>query len=112
MLFARSRTIPVVVSMLPDGVKVKRVKDWDPQTSRVRRWELDNLARGERLVFTIAPPDHHKLRLAASTKARVNGWTIRCRLQDDGTMLVYRTDSACAAEAAGQPSDSASTPKA
>lgn len=101
---------PVVVSMIPDGVKVQRVKDWDPQATRIRRWELSSLARGDRLVFNVEPADHHKLRLAVSHKAKLNGWTVRCRVQDDGTMLVYRTDSEASGPADGAVGDSASTP--
>ena len=61
--------------------------------TRATKYDLDRLATGERLTFEIAPADHHKLRAACTFKGKQTGWTIRCRLQDDGTMLVYRTDA-------------------
>lgn len=61
--------------------------------TRATKYDLDRLATpGERLVFQVTPPEQSRLRSACSTKARMTGWAIRCRLQDDGTMLVYRTD--------------------
>lgn len=59
---------------------------------RQTKYGLERLATLREIQLTVAPPDHHKLRLAASHKAKVMGWSLRCRLQDDGTMLVYRTD--------------------
>jgi len=61
--------------------------------ARVTKYDLDRLSTTRELRFTIERSDHHKLRLACTNKAKTTGWTIRCRLQDDGTMLVYRTDA-------------------
>lgn len=61
--------------------------------ARATRWGLDRLATEPSLVFEIEPRDQHKLRLACTSKAKATGWTIRCRIQDDGTMKVYRTDA-------------------
>lgn len=95
--FARTRNLPVAVDTLSDGIVVTRVAGWPkvlPRPPRAnKRWDLDGLAKGERLIFTVSPAEHHKLRLAASQKGKVTGWTIRCRIQDDGTMVVYRTDA-------------------
>ena len=74
--------------------------------TRPTKYDLDRLATGERLTFTVAPADQYKLRSACSFKSKQTGWTIRCRLQDDGTMLVYRTDQgAPSAGAAAHVSD-------
>lgn len=59
---------------------------------RPTTYDLQRLAKVAELRFAIARADHVKLRTAASREAVKRGWTIRCRLQDDGTMLVYRTD--------------------
>lgn len=67
---------------------------------RQTKYELERLATQRSIRFDIARPDQPKLRLAVSNYSLRTGWTIRCRLQDDGSMLVYRTD-------AGAPSDSA-----
>jgi len=60
---------------------------------RTTRWGLERLADTRELRFEVERKDQGKLRLAATRKAMMTGWTIRCRLQDDGTMLVYRTDA-------------------
>lgn len=70
---------------------------------RATRWGLDRLATEPSLVFEIEPRDHHKLRLACTSKAKATGWTIRCRIQDDGTMKVYRTDAGAPAAAPPPP---------
>lgn len=59
---------------------------------RATKYDLDRLATEKELRFEIERKDQHKLRLSVTHKARVTGWGIRCRLQDDGSMLVYRTD--------------------
>lgn len=91
-----------------DGIRVVRLPlTEDEKTScvpflaapKASKWPMEGLERGERLVFTVTPPEQHKLRLAATYKARTMGWTIRCRLQDDGSMLVYRTDAAAPKQA-------------
>lgn len=60
---------------------------------KASKYDLDRLATGARLTFDVAPADQYKLRSACSFKSKQTGWTIRCRLQDDGTMLVYRVDA-------------------
>ena len=60
---------------------------------KVTKYDLERLGSVRELVFNIARPDQQKLRLAVHRQQTKTGWTIRCRLQDDGTMLVYRTDS-------------------
>lgn len=65
-----------------------------PEVERLHRWgRLADLDTKPLVIFEIEPKDHHKLRLAASQKAKTMGWTVRCRLQDNGTMAVYRTDA-------------------
>lgn len=79
-----------------DAIRVTRMDGVDaqdsPTTTRPTKWDLDRLSTQSSVSFSVAPPEQHKLRLAATYKAKQTGWTIRCRLQDDGTMLVYRTD--------------------
>lgn len=60
--------------------------------ARPSKYELERLATMREIRFTVAARDQHKLRLAVSHKAKSTGWPLRCRLQDDGSMLVYRTD--------------------
>lgn len=70
---------------------------------RSDKWGLAALATQRELRLSVPASEQHKLRLAASNKARTTGWTIRCRLQDDGSMLVYRTDPGAPAPAAPGP---------
>lgn len=104
----RNRSGSVRLSCLTEagGIRVVRLPIDDAERAdhgpvslavRPKKWDLDGLADGKRLRFDIPPPHHHKLRLAATQKGKVTGWTIRCRIQDDGSMLVYRTDSGLAA---------------
>lgn len=67
---------------------------------RATRWGMERLATTRELRFDVPRKDHGSLRLAATRKAMMTGWTIRCRIQDDGTMLVYRTDKDAPAAAA------------
>lgn len=57
------------------------------------RFDLDRLEHTREVRFAIPAIEHQALRLACHRKSARTGWTIRCRLQDDGTMLVYRTDA-------------------
>ena len=59
---------------------------------RASRWQLDRLATEPQLKFEVNRAEQHKLRLAVSNKARITNWIIRCQVQSDGTMLVYRAD--------------------
>lgn len=64
-----------------------------PEVERLNRWaRLSELATKPLVIFEVEPKDHQRLRVAASQKAKTMGWMIRCRLQDNGTMAVYRTD--------------------
>lgn len=81
-----------------DAIRVIRTDGIDSRAAaalpaRPTKYDLDRLATGARLTFDVAPADQFKLRSACSFKAKQTGWAIRCRLQDDGTMLVYRTDA-------------------
>lgn len=100
---ARSRTHQVALTCTREGdyLRVTRLPISETEAAacgpiaipaRASKWPMDGLARGERLTFTVAPAEHHKVRLAASRAGKLNDWVVRCRLQDDGTMLVYRTD--------------------
>lgn len=81
------------VTRLPMGAEEQAA--CGPITAPVRasRWGLERLATEPELRITLTPADQNKLRLAATAKSKATGWTIRCRLQDDGAMLVYRTDA-------------------
>jgi len=65
---------------------------------RSDKYGLDRLADDRELRFTVPPSEQNNVRQAVSAKARRTGWRIRCRLQDDGSMMVYRADAAQAAE--------------
>lgn len=58
--------------------------------TRVTKYDLERLTSQPQLTFNIPRADQAKLRLAAHRHMIKTGWQIRCRLQDDGTMLVYR----------------------
>lgn len=88
-IFSCTKTGDAITVTRIDGAAAHAVA----QPVRVSRWGLERLATEPELRITLTPADQNKLRLAATTKAKATGWTIRCRLQDDGTMLVYRTDA-------------------
>jgi Fe2+ transport system protein FeoA len=67
---------------------------------RKSKYELERLATQHSIRFEVTRQEQAKLRIAVSGYALRQGWTIRCRLQDDGTMLVYRTDSGTPGKAA------------
>lgn len=88
-----------------DAIRVTRLPMNDEEAAacgtimvaeRTTRWGLERLAKERELRLNVERKDHGKLRLAATRKALMTGWTIRCRIQDDGTMLVYRTDNQAA----------------
>lgn len=95
--FGKKVGVKFCCSSVGDAVLVTRLAADTPKASR---WPMDGLANGLRLTFQVTPAEQNKVRLAATYKSKMTGWTIRCRLQDDGSMLVYRTDlpSAAAAE--------------
>ncbi len=60
--------------------------------ARVTKYDLERLGATRELRFTVPRADEAKLRLAAHRQGIKTGWSIRCRRQDDGSMLIYRTD--------------------
>lgn len=59
------------------------------------KYELRRLLTpGAKVRYEIPVADHYSLRNTVSRFATVNGIRVRCRLQDDGSMLVYRVDEA------------------
>lgn len=96
---------PLRCAIQPDGtMRVTRAdkfvepeqeapQDKPQPRARASKYGLDRLATEPSLRFEVARPDRSKLRMAVSSHAAKTGWSIRCRLQDDGTMLVYRTDA-------------------
>ena len=85
-----------IVAFRPDKVKERDANSTTQDASNLarptNRFDLDRLETSREISFNIPRQDHAALRLATHRKALRHGWTIRCRLQDDGTMLVYRTD--------------------
>lgn len=70
---------------------------------RTTKYDLERLSTVRELVFDFPDfVDQRRLRLAVTNKARIEGWTVRCRVSDDKKqMRVYRTDAgAPAADAA------------
>lgn len=58
---------------------------------RASKYGLEQLEHQSELRFTgMQFVETQRLRLAVSTKARLMGWKLRCRLQNDGTMVVTR----------------------
>lgn len=109
----RSRTGKMRLSCARDGdgIRVTRLPMTEAEhqacasidaVTRASRWGLEQLEHMPDMRFDITRQDHARLRLAANRKATQTGWTIRCRLQDDGAMLVYRTDAGAPRQAAPQ----------
>lgn len=60
-------------------------------SDRGNLFDLERLADPDaRLTFNLPPSQQMRLRNAVHRKAVSTGWRIRCRIQDDGSMLVYR----------------------
>lgn len=59
---------------------------------RASKYGLERLADVREIRLQIGRNEYDTLRNVAHRKANRTGWTIRCRIQDDGSMLVYRTD--------------------
>lgn len=97
-LFKCTRTGDDITVTRFDGVDTTQIST----PKRVTKYDLDRLSIMRELRFELPRADHHKLRLAASMKAKQRGWTVRCRLQDDGSMLVYRTDAGAPLDAQAQ----------
>jgi hypothetical protein len=58
---------------------------------RPSKYGLEQLEHLTELRFTSMQfVETQRLRLAVSTKAKIMGWKLRCRLQNDGTMVVTR----------------------
>lgn len=57
---------------------------------RASKWGLERLEDTGELRFDLPRADHQRLRLSAHQMAVKTGWKIRCRIQDDGSMLVVR----------------------
>lgn len=85
-----------------DAIRVIRTDGVNPEQvaaipARSNKYNLDRLATSPQIIFGGVPTNERtRLRSACSFKSAQTGWTIRCRLQDDGTMLVYRTDAGAA----------------
>lgn len=94
-----------------NAIKVTRTDGPGEQlpATRASKYNLERLATERELRFSLPPEEQHRLRLAATYKARMMRWKIRCRLQDDGTMLVYRTDPGAPAAASDSPANPAPT---
>lgn len=70
---------------------------------RQSKYRLEQLDQVRELLFPDCDAYHQqRIRQAASMKAKQRGWTVRCRLQDDGSMLVYRTDAGAPLDAQAQ----------
>lgn len=109
----RSRAGAVRLACLREGdaIRVTRLPIGDaeakacgPIVARARAtiYDLERLSTGQKLTFNVPRAEQSKLRVAVHRQTVKTGWTIRCRLQDDGSMLVYRTDVPAAATAPAQ----------
>lgn len=84
-----------------DALRVTRLPATDAERAacgplqvpaRSTKYDLERLSSTRELRFTVPRADEAKLRLAAHRQGIKTGWPIRCRRQDDGSMLIYRTD--------------------
>ena len=94
--FGRKTGVIFRCTKTDEGILVTRIDGTAAaqQPARASKYDLDRLATQREIRFDLERAQHHKLRIACSTKARTTGWSIRCRVQDDGSMLVYRVDDA------------------
>jgi hypothetical protein len=81
------------VTRMPATVEERQAMAVVDEPRRASKWGLEQLEHTRELRFDIPRPDHQRLRLSAHQMAVKASWTIRCRIQDDGSMLVYRTDA-------------------
>jgi hypothetical protein len=93
--YACSRDVDQIrVTRLPMTAEEVETCGKIPEVQRKNRWSrLNELDSAPLLIFEVSHfTDERALRVAAYQKGRTMGWKIRCRLQDNGTMAVYRTD--------------------
>jgi len=104
-----------------DAIRVTRLPATDAERqacgpavvpARVTKYDLERLAGVRELRFQVPRAEESRLRMAAHRQAVKTGWPIRCRLQDDGSMLVYRTDLLVTAPAGDSDSREAAPAKA
>lgn len=95
----------------PEGLRVTRMPVTDAERlampvmeepRRATKYGLDRLSTMSEIRFDLPRVDQQRLRLSAHQLAVKMSWTIRCRLQDDGSMLVYRTDAGAARSQAAE----------
>lgn len=95
---------PISCQLMPGGMmriyrtdKAERINPASQEPRKLpakpTKYGLDRLATQRQIRIEATPAERANLRVAASQKAKIMGWTLRCRLQDDGSMLVYRTDA-------------------
>lgn len=86
-------------SVEPDGMRVTRMPMTESERQaapviaeprRASKYGLERLADVSEIRFELPKKDHQKLRIAVHQFSVKTSWTIRCRLQDDGSMLVKR----------------------
>lgn len=110
---ARNRTGRVLFSCSKEGhqIRVTRMPLTDEEAALVTtplkrhgdtsKYALSRLLTpGASVVFDLPRAEHYALRNSVSRYATVNSLRLRCRLQDDGSMLVYRVDDAPTTQAA------------
>lgn len=90
------------VTRLPATEDERAACDPIQAPARTTKYNMERLSVEREIRFTVPRAEESKLRLAAHRQSLKTGWTIRCRLQDDGAMLVYRTDAGAPRQAAPQ----------
>lgn len=110
---ARNRTGDVLFSCRKEGhqIRVTRMPVTDEEAASVTippnprgaegKYMLSRfLVPGAKVVYDVPRSDHYAIRNSVSRFAIMNDLRIRCRVQDDGSMLVYRVDGAPTTQAA------------
>jgi len=106
---SRMGSVRLTCSRDGDGIRVTRLPMTDEErqactnidaVTRTSRWGLERLQTEREMRFDIDRRDHQKLRMAAHQFNVKRDWRIRCRIQEDGSMLVYRVDEQAPAAAA------------
>lgn len=95
----RTHGVAFTCQRQPDGIRATRIGATDEEVKaskaldikpRQTKWGLERLETSDELHFFIDAADQMRLRLSVARKAAITGWRIRCRKQDDGSMLVKR----------------------
>lgn len=79
---------PLRVNVLSEGIP--------PLAVKASKYGLERLASESDIRVVVSARDEASLRVAASARAKREGWRVHCRLVEPGLMRIYRTDGLAA----------------